>query len=506
MWNILLVDDEKNEREGMKFLIKRDGLPLRVYEAANGRQALEIIQEKEMDILLTDVKMPYMDGLELALRTRKIRPKMQIIIFSAYSEFDYAKRALEAQVVNYLLKPIELEEFSQVMGKVIDSCERRKQEEEREKKLKESDRKMLLLNLLLGKKDSRAIERLREEQMVRPGEKLFLMAAETKERFFDKKEELFLKILKENAPCSYEYLNLYPNESRILFHSQEKQSRSGIEAMCREMNRSLSRVTGQKCSFFISRAMEQVQQLEEEIDLLNRIKRESFEYQTTLVWAEEYVARELRIEDVEIIRFQVKEAIENHRLQETKGQIGNLIHAVAAAKAVSVIYIHHIFYDTISSLYGSFGIYDPEKIYERINQTAACTDEEGLRASFQAIFEELEQLGEGQEKEESLSVTEQIRKIVQKEYYNDLSLDYMAEKVGLTASYLSYMFKKETGDNLVKYVTDVRMEKAKRLLAETNMKIFQVAERCGYDNTSYFNRLFKNYFGVSPKQYKEKAE
>ncbi len=89
---------------------------------------------------------------------------------------------------------------------------------------------------------------------------------------------------------------------------------------------------------------------------------------------------------------------------------------------------------------------------------------------------------------------------------NDLNLDYIANEINFAPAYLSYVFKKETGSNVIKYITDYRMEKAKRLLEEGKLKIIQVAQACGYGNQSYFNRLFKNYYGVTPKQFKEKSD
>lgn len=90
------------------------------------------------------------------------------------------------------------------------------------------------------------------------------------------------------------------------------------------------------------------------------------------------------------------------------------------------------------------------------------------------------------------------------QYGEDLSLDHLAQQVGLAPSYLSYVFKKETGKTLIKYLTDYRMEKARQMLDEGKLKIVQVAKKCGYENQSYFNRLFKHTYGITPKQYKER--
>ena len=105
--------------------------------------------------------------------------------------------------------------------------------------------------------------------------------------------------------------------------------------------------------------------------------------------------------------------------------------------------------------------------------------------------------------EDSSAIIRQVQKIVDAEYGEPLSLEYIAEKVYITPSYLSYIFKQMTGQNLIKYITDLRMYKARRMVADGNLKISQIAKNCGYDNPSYFNKLFKNYFGVTPRQYRE---
>lgn len=97
-----------------------------------------------------------------------------------------------------------------------------------------------------------------------------------------------------------------------------------------------------------------------------------------------------------------------------------------------------------------------------------------------------------------------IKNLIEKDYAKDISLNYVAENVNLTPAYVSYIFKKETGQTLVKYITDVKMMKAKVMLEEGTLKIVQIAKACGYENQSYFNKLFKNYYGITPKQLREK--
>ena len=111
MYNILIVDDEKKEREGIALLLKRFGFPLRTAFAQNGEDALKIMEKIYFDILLTDIKMPYMDGIQLIRETQKRGLNPICIIYSAYGEFEYAQNAISLGVQEYLLKPVKLDAF-----------------------------------------------------------------------------------------------------------------------------------------------------------------------------------------------------------------------------------------------------------------------------------------------------------------------------------------------------------------------------------------------------------
>lgn len=136
-----------------------------------------------------------------------------------------------------------------------------------------------------------------------------------------------------------------------------------------------------------------------------------------------------------------------------------------------------------------------------IEKILKCNSSENLKAAFESIIKDIAKECDNDILDEK-SIANKVIKIIKNEYSSELSLDYIADKVNFTPTYLSYVFKKETGSNIVKYITDFRMNKAKEFLEEGNMKIVQVGKACGYENQSYFNRIFKNYFGVTPNQFK----
>ena len=121
---VLIVDDERIEREGMRYLIDAY-FRFETMEAANGKAALRILEQTRADILLTDIKMPIMDGLELIREVHVRFPETEIIVFSAYGEFEYARQAMQYGVDSYLLKPVDIEEFKQTVEHTLEKLAER---------------------------------------------------------------------------------------------------------------------------------------------------------------------------------------------------------------------------------------------------------------------------------------------------------------------------------------------------------------------------------------------
>ncbi|GBG11100.1 DNA-binding response regulator [Paenibacillus agaridevorans] len=124
---ILLVDDQVIETGTIRTIIENLRLPLHVSTASNGEEALELLRSNSFDILFTDIKMPRMNGLDLARHAKLLNPSVQLIIYSAFGEFEYAKEAIDLGAIHYLLKPLDREEFAAVMDKAIEKCRKHRE-------------------------------------------------------------------------------------------------------------------------------------------------------------------------------------------------------------------------------------------------------------------------------------------------------------------------------------------------------------------------------------------
>ena len=150
MYKILIVDDEKIERNGIRFLLKKLNLEFEIAEAVNGVDALEKLEKEDFDILLTDVKMPFMDGIELIDHVVKEKTKLRTVIFSGCNEFAYAKKAIRLGVIDYILKPVDPNEFKNTLNKVVNELEEAKASDELKNKSMEFLYEHALYMLLNG--------------------------------------------------------------------------------------------------------------------------------------------------------------------------------------------------------------------------------------------------------------------------------------------------------------------------------------------------------------------
>lgn len=499
---ILLVDDEKIERQGIKFLIQKFQIPLVVEEANNGKKAWEYIEKNnDIDILLTDVKMPYMDGLELAMKVNQLNPNIVIIIFSAYGEFDYAKKACQVNAVNYLLKPIEIDEFQEVMSHVIEICEKRKQQE----LLRASDKKLWLYRLINTKDAINEITDILHYKydINLENKNMCFISVETHDSYFEQKEEEFEEIFRNNIKQNFEIINLYPNLSYVLLYSSENIEMEEIENSIRKIYNRLIFEKKEKFSIIVGTKFYGMKNFRIKLQELENTIKDTFSYFSGIIYTSKANLKNTGIVEEQ---FQLKESvmksIKDKNIVAVKEQLLIYLKRLEDEKSSSAFFAKYLILDIVKAIYQEFGTYNEAMIMKTANDIMNSNDLKKVGEVLIKVLEEIVEMDQEILPDTSLTVLE-IKKIIKNEYMNDIGLDEISEKVCLTSSYVSFIFKKETGSTLIKYLTDYRMKQAKELLENSNMKIVDIGKACGYSNQSYFNKLFKNYYGITPKQYRE---
>lgn len=490
---ILLVDDEREEREGISFLIEKFHYPLEIFQASSGKEALDILEKNKIDILFTDVKMPVMSGLELAKRVREKDKDIKIIIFSAYAEFEYAKQAIEMNALRYLLKPIEIDEFKILMDELISSLEKTRQMSKRD----------LLFKVFTGVKlEKESQEMLEKEVFLSSANGYRFINIEFVNNYFEENEQYFFEIIKRYLGQKIEYIPLYPNEACIILMDNEINKSKKLAENIKRMSEAMHRCVKDEWILFISPPVFQMVDFVKYCEKMDVQKSELFGYGNRIVVMDQYCDRlEHYVPDIEMEWNQLLSSLDSKNLEIISKQNSQLVNAILSNAKVSRLYVQNILYSVIKSMYDKLPGIDTEKVMVAAESLFKARDSKTILDVYEDIVNRIIQSCVVDKEETDMIL--RIKGIVEKQYMKDISLDYVAKQVHLAPAYVSYVFKQETGQSLIKYITDIKMAKARRFLEDKDMKIIQVGKACGYENQSYFNRLFKNYHGVTPKQYRE---
>lgn len=527
MLGVLIVDDELLMRIGLKSIIQweEEGFTI-LGEAANGREALELAGTHRPDLIITDIKMPVMDGLELIREARRLDLGGQFVILSCLEEFQYAQEALRLGAADYLIKSdMKPSQLQQVLDRVRKRAVRlpggRSGEippgsyRESIGYLKETLFKELISGFkaagdVLANRESLRI-RLADEPMVLM--KLRINHFEQLRRKYVEQDEKLLRysvanILEEILPRkrakeiivmnSAEYvllLDLGP-EGRIVRGEIERAAAKIQTAMKDFLKLTLSiGVSGPASGFDgLKRAY---QEADMTLDAL------FFESGSGLSFYDHTRSRENR----EDCLFIDRSAMRKFRQDTESGSEGALAFLNSlkdtmllegcSKQTARSVYIRML--TVILSCFPSL----PEPNEAGLTVYESILHEESLEGLHRTVTGYLEQCrAQMSEHESSRSYAEQASELIMLLYAEDISLQSVADRINVNASYLSRVFKQETGENFVSFLTRLRMEKAKHMLKDKNVKVYEVAERVGYPNTAYFSKLFKKLSGMSPEEYR----
>ncbi|REE80973.1 AraC family two component transcriptional regulator [Paenibacillus taihuensis] len=504
MYRILIVDDERIEREGIRHLIRKHNLELDIMTAENGEAALEVVRQQPVDIIITDIKMPFMDGLELSEKVSSLNPDIEMIIYSAYSDFEFARRAMRTNVTNYLLKPIQIPEFLAAIQTVIAKCQAKEEARSQASELLEGynrglvyEREKQLMDALNGTYSA-------EGEEVSSHSFIHLMLVDCGGRYFDNAE--FVALLREPIRYTYDYLSLNEHQSVFFLNSREPISKQEQLELAEAMIAQASTVYPARIGIVIGRTVNHLGQL---LDVFNEMEQtlelKFFMDGNPIMFTEDAPSEQSSADESEIesIRKQVYDYIDRADVQGAQYSIEMLFSTLRSRGKLSVIYTKFICSEVMKHAYAKADKQRVEDIAVYLDQIFNINSLTELKSLVSAIIERLIPAQEEAKEESASKLITSIKRLIDKDYSQDLSLESIAEHVHLTPSYLSFLFKKETGKSLVRYITQVRMEKAVELLTNTNMKIIDISETLGFSNSSYFIQIFRNFHGVSPAKYRE---
>lgn len=501
MYRMLVVDDEKTERECVRFLIEQSGLPLEVSEAGDGREALMQLKETDgADILFTDVQMPLMDGLELIREAEKLFPDMKILIFSSYADFEYARTALTLGVVNYILKPLIPEELEKSLEGLIGQLD----EEAASRKLKDRQKSFMLqyaLQLSIsGNLDGSRVE----PAVIKQLERFHCMVlVDFDGDFLENNSFVFYESLRYAMKLDMESLNLSPDQALLLLRTPvENPKEWGMKLLFH-----IQETFQISCWLAISGPLSGQASLKDACAAVEQQMERRFWEPQVHVFAEQERenaqdgAGDGTDENRQLL--QIKRALGNRDGAALQEALDSLFAKYRSRQNQSQIYVKFIFSNLLTTLYPFLNEMDGEK-----KTLDAMISDLYLQPDISEIVRMVQELASRiiggfssgpSIRREILEVTEYIGA----NYGKELSVERLASIVFLTPDYLSRLFKKSMGKSISQYIRQFRMEKARELLTGTNRKVIDIGEAVGYPNYSYFCQSFREYFGTSPERYRQ---
>lgn len=518
MYRLVIVEDEIVTRQGMEryFDWKRYGFEV-VNAFPDGMEALAWIKNNACDVVITDIMMSRLDGLELAARLRQTRPEIKVIILSGYSTFDYAKQAIQNKVVEYLLKPIDEDDLARVLQKLKKQLD----EENQEKNAHQTKNKEILLtlrqsffkNLLSGQINTRSelntyfrLLNIAPSVIEMPILAYEISLASREEDGLDDEEETETRQMKNVGAALRRQFE--SREGEALYYVWDYQelkwsvtvialSQTKIEALkqlfcekLRAFSKQVETEFGECASFRLTHAVQRIGDLVGEaraaaaVDDASGIDGEvcesllikyrvcivemDLEHDRQLLELLDHLERELSAFPLEQARFVVKN-LYSTVMQEYQGR------GVDVGRCTG----------------GRMDLAAPYQV-ENISQ---LTQE--ARAAFCALHDGLKK----RKAEFNADIVGLIIQYIDKNIDGELSNDTMAAKYHMHPAYMSRIFRQRTGERLSDYILRIRMEKAVSLLKDGRHSVQKISQMVGYNTATYFSTQFRKYTGYSPREY-----
>lgn len=534
MLKVLIADDEKMICSLISQLLDWNALGYEIVGMAyTGVDAYEMIRKEQPDVIISDIRMPGYDGIELIKRTKEAGIEAEFVMISGFKQFEYAQNAMKYGVKYYLLKPIEEDKLQEIAEEIKDSILSRKQHDHYRNQLeleiqetRDKMKKRFLTSMLFGEQESRKIadcNSINHEYSTSFKEGVF--------------QAVFIKVdtdggEEESIGSMIEKLEKYTDilgdvcEEHITteMHSgiitlvnykfeQEALVRKKIEEMYEEIKKYIDRFEGFSVVLGVGRKMDHF--LESNLCLQTAIDAIKYRIRisnTNIIYLENY-----QFEPYDINKIVTEGKKQAYLSKVVSGDIRGAQECLAATLreirysggSYSPILFFDIliaYVDLLTDYCKQQDLYSEE--YERnLKKWNVSTDnirsEKMLLAVTEDLIRETLEYAAEEKKSKDIKPIREIKKYIEENYMEEISLGQLAELVDMNASYLSSVFKKETGMTYSEYLILCRVKQASRLLVETNLSIGEIAHQSGYQDARYFSKQFSKQVGLKPSEYRK---
>lgn len=537
---VFLVEDEMVIRRGIKNSIdwEKEGY-IFCGEASDGELAYPMIIKEKPDILITDIRMPFMDGLELCKLVKKELPNIKILILNGYDEFDYAKEAIRLGVTEYLLKPISSGKLLEALNGVSESIRREKEDKDLVRKYMEEMREntehekqkffeqMIAGNLSMAD----ALETGKKYEMnLSAGMYNLLLFRFTLGEENRKSGELLgeaeyaIEKLTERLEYVFEFQRGVEGWAFLLMADNEEQMSERVKELSKDLEEIMKNYSTIAYFGGIGQPVARLRELEESFREAERALAARFTMELNRIISVEDIRMAQNVDtldDIEITSF--------GEIEKTRTMLEKFLNNGAEDEIDEFVdvYINELPEENLKSvLMRQYIIMDAY-----IVMMSFCEKIEGIEGEMQAQSEELKNSMKTSQTLEEIKnyirmllkkiigvrdtisgrrysdIIEIAKDQIRKTYMSDeISLNTIAAEVGMSPSYFSSIFSKEMGKTFVEYLTEIRMDRAKELLMCSSMKTSEIGYEVGYKDPHYFSYIFKKTQNCTPKEFRARGK
>ena len=546
MLKIFLAEDEVVVRETIKRMIPWEELGFElVGEAADGEMALPLLLRQQPDLLITDIKMPFMDGLTLARLAKKEIPGLKVVILSGYDDFNYAKQAIGIGVEDYLLKPITKNALIERLSEIRSRYEHEKTQKEyyekfqREMQAYEKNSSRDFFEALVGgSMDMMEVYKRAEKlglDIVAEAYNVLIFTMNCDEDFSGQRDEYSsweaesLELL-ENSFAGHSSAMLFRSNIfsyGVLLKGQRETIEENTRACVDEIRKILSRQDGRREWFLaVGQSVERLSQIQKSYHTASRAFSQRYLYDENILYYDEMETMEhpggqaetednayLQKVDVNALNPAILQKFLSNGLQEeTENFVKDYFYAIGQEPMESLVFRNYVIlnvrFSVISFIKGlgcdtnEMESADTEEVLAESGKNMESAIAYAKKMISQAI--EIRDQNSGNK---NRSILKTAVDFIDSHYMDEeISLNTVANVANVSSNHFSALFSQNMGQTFIEYLTSLRMNKAKELLRCTGMRSSEIAGEIGYKDAHYFSYLFKKTQGMTPSDYRKARE
>ena len=544
MLKIFLAEDEVIVRETIKRMIPWENLGFElVGEAADGEMALPLLIRQQPDLLITDIKMPFMDGLTLARLAKKEVPGLKVVILSGYDDFNYAKQAINIGVEDYLLKPITknalIERLTEIRSRYEDEKTQREYYEKFHREMqayeKNSSRDFFEA-LVSGSLDMMEVHKRAEKlglDIVAESYNILIFTMNCNEDFSGQREgysswEAESLEMLEKFFTGHPFAMLFRSNVfsyGVLIKGEKNSIRENTRICVEEIRKIFDRKEDNKEWFVaVGESVERLSQIQKSYHSASRAFSQRYLYDGKVLYYDEMLAMEKKdvtnddseyLQKVDVNALNptlLQKFLSNGLLEETENFVQDYFYAIGQEPMESVVFRSYVILNvrfSVLSFLKELGCdtktlepEDTEKILAESGRNMESTIAYAEKLVSQAI-----QLRDRNSGNKNRSILKTAVDFIDQHYMEeDMSLNKAANAANVSANHFSALFSQNMGQTFIEYLTALRMDKAKEYLRCTGMRSSEIAGEVGYKDAHYFSYLFKKTQGMTPSDYRKARE